>query len=70
MERSASGRTRPALWQKGQRKLHPQENTVQATLPGKSRSVIFCNPYFNFFVSIPTTLHKVLLFKDKRLILG
>ena len=31
---SRSGRTKAGLWQKGQRRLQPGKNTVQATLPG------------------------------------
>ena len=33
-----------ALWQKGQRISQPPKKTVHATRPGKSSSVIFCNP--------------------------
>ena len=41
---SASWVTSDALWQKGQRKLHPTVKTVQATLPGKSKRVTLCKP--------------------------
>ena len=40
-----------AFWQKGQRKSHPLKNTVQATFPGKSKSVVFCNPASFIFVT-------------------
>ena len=36
--------TKSALWQNGQRKLHPGVNTVAAVRPGKSSSVSFCKP--------------------------
>ena len=43
-ERLKSLVTNKALWQNGHRKLHPAVKIVHAVLPGKSKSVNFCNP--------------------------
>ena len=48
-----SPRTRSALWQKGQRKLHPGVNTVAAVRPGKSSSVSFCMPESFMLAIVP-----------------